>query len=550
VNRYLLAAEADKIQDFIFRSSRLSEVVGGSQLLSRFCAEVPRLLLPFHGGDPDRDIVIQDGGGFRILFDEKGQAKSFGEELAEVYFWATGSSLTVAEPVEISGDFGAANEDADKSLRRAKRWRDSWQSQDQAPYIAFCASCGVGLAEAYARSYEGEKPRYLCASCLHKKGEQIEGSGSFLKAFYGEVVGGKDLSNADWPGKVRRPHRAEKDPVQDIADYDPRSYVAYLLADGNEMGKIFGECKRPDQMQCLSHGLQRIMQESLAEPAREIIRVNSLKDRSNFIPVLPLILGGDDLFALIPAPWALDFAQCFCRAYESKMAELLKEISLAGFCPTISASVVICKDKHPYTEAYRVGEAKLKEAKQLAKQHNSASESGQVYSTVNHELLKSGDLNYDRPGCSICPTLRPYWVAEQGIPEWGIPLQSVLDQRWELRSIPNKRLSELQSFYDVAELPESLTAGRFSLWKGKLIRLLNRIEHRDQTEQKSQGQSQARLLRTSLKILGQADGEETAWLYHVRRDRDPWWGHALPDLLEIWDFALKIGERRSRYEEE
>ena len=34
---YLLAAEADKIQDLIFRSSRLREVVGASQLLTRFC---------------------------------------------------------------------------------------------------------------------------------------------------------------------------------------------------------------------------------------------------------------------------------------------------------------------------------------------------------------------------------------------------------------------------------------------------------------------------------------------------------------------------------
>jgi hypothetical protein len=42
--RYLIAAEADRIQDLIFRSSRLREVVGGSQLLSRFCQDMPALL--------------------------------------------------------------------------------------------------------------------------------------------------------------------------------------------------------------------------------------------------------------------------------------------------------------------------------------------------------------------------------------------------------------------------------------------------------------------------------------------------------------------------
>ena len=79
--RYLLAAEADKIQDFIFRSSRLREVVGASQLLARFCEEegAPLLLeqLAF-GGDPNQDIVVNDGGSFRIIFDDADQAKLFG----------------------------------------------------------------------------------------------------------------------------------------------------------------------------------------------------------------------------------------------------------------------------------------------------------------------------------------------------------------------------------------------------------------------------------------------------------------------------------------
>jgi hypothetical protein len=75
MTQYLLAAEADKIQDFVFRSSRLREVVGGSQLLSRFCQDVPALLKP--PGDC-MDIVISAGGGFRILFDDENQARLFG----------------------------------------------------------------------------------------------------------------------------------------------------------------------------------------------------------------------------------------------------------------------------------------------------------------------------------------------------------------------------------------------------------------------------------------------------------------------------------------
>ena len=60
--RYLLAAEADKIQDFIFRASHLREVVGGSQLLTRFCGEVPERLLSRYGNDAKENVVINSGG--------------------------------------------------------------------------------------------------------------------------------------------------------------------------------------------------------------------------------------------------------------------------------------------------------------------------------------------------------------------------------------------------------------------------------------------------------------------------------------------------------
>ncbi|GIV79007.1 MAG: hypothetical protein KatS3mg050_3401 [Litorilinea sp.] len=70
---YLLAAEADKIQDFIFRSSRLREVVGASQLLTRFCRSVEETLAK----DYNAQVVVNDGGSFRVIFETKDQAVAF-----------------------------------------------------------------------------------------------------------------------------------------------------------------------------------------------------------------------------------------------------------------------------------------------------------------------------------------------------------------------------------------------------------------------------------------------------------------------------------------
>ena len=72
----------------------------------------------------------------------------------------------------------------------------------------------------------------------------------------------------------------------------------------------------------LSYKLDLAIRRALAKPTMKIMKYNQLDNRTNFIPVLPLILGGDELFALIPAPWALDFALSFCRAYEQEMRKV------------------------------------------------------------------------------------------------------------------------------------------------------------------------------------------------------------------------------------
>jgi hypothetical protein len=541
MTQYLLAAEADKIQDFVFRSSRLREVVGGSQLLSRFCEEVPSLLKPL--GD-SMDIVISAGGSFRIIFDEKIQATSFGEQLAEVYHCAMDSTLTIAEPVAINSDFGNASDNAEKALRKAKLWRHGWQSQEHMPYMAFCASCGVGLAVDYRAYNEGSDRQYMCASCLNKNAErerqeQAEEEGSFLGDFYRvvlqELQKPEDPRKVDWPGKKEHSGRSEKDPTEDIADYDPRRYVAYLLADGNRMGEIFGECENSDQMKKLSKGLTNAIRRALAVPTKEIMKNNDLEDdKLDFIPVLPLILGGDDLFALIPAPWALDFAQSFCQTYELGIEKLINDLGLKVPRPTISAAVVICKSKHPYKLAHEVGEARLEEAKHIGK--CAILKDKENHSTINFEVVLGGRLVIDSPSGNMRPTLRPYWVMNEEPSDWGLSIQSLIDQRFELRNIPNKRLSEIQSFYDLSKIPKKHDEEHIDPWQENLKRLISRIRQRN----KDQGDD----IETALKQLG--GNTEDYWL-KIDRDEDEWYGHGLPDLLEAWDFALEIKKNRREY---
>ncbi|MBI3960146.1 MAG: hypothetical protein HY328_15135 [Chloroflexi bacterium] len=549
MTRYLLAAEADKIQDFIFRSSRLREVVGASQLLSRFCQEGIVPLREQYSGQE----IVNDGGSFRILFeggDEKevkNWAKEFGADLAELYQLALGGSLSVGEPALWNGSFQQANEQAVKNLHRAKEHRQEALADPHMPYVAYCASCGVGLGKEHSllpgekdnESETEERKRYLCSVCMTKAQERWSNRQSMLGKFLLAILG--DERNIEGYTPIKTPEMA--------AAYDPRgrNYVAYLVADGNGMGKIFRKCNE-EQIKRLSAELPQIVRKSLAMATDYLMaRLKRQEyDNKEIVPALPLILGGDDVFVLIPAPYALDFARRFCLAFEEGMKQLLTEDTvfeeLKDLRPTMAAAVVICKSKYPYALAHRRGDELLKEAKRMCKQL--AADYGEYRSAVNFEVILGNRLTGQLEGegeKAVRPRLRPYWVATDANPlspnaqEYAIDLERVLVQRLALKDVPNKRLHELRTAF--AEIPNDIENEQLAAWEKSLQRPFVRSGHKKK-------------LWAAMHELGQtppADGNSHHWREKKHKGISPL-AHGLPDLLEVWDFAQGLDNNLSAYE--
>ncbi len=536
---YLLAAEADKIQDFIFRSSRLREVVGASQLLTRFCHSVEETLINDYKGE----VVVNDGGSFRVIFEQKHKAVAFGNDLAELYRLALGGSLTVAEPVEIIGDFGAANEAASRKLRWAKSRRQGVIADPHMPYVAFCASCGVALARNHTRLAKevGSEPRrYLCVDCQKKASESASNREEILKEFRQEV-----FANSGKSGQYDFTYEPEA-----IACFDRRSYVAYLVADGNGMGVLFGSITDKNVLRDVSKALSVSTRRSLAEPTMQLL--NNLSDRCSkqrqpIIPVLPLILGGDDLFALIPAPYALDVARRFCLAWEQQMSALIAAKGLTGAPhPTIAAAVVICKSTYPYTLAHRRAEELLKQAKQQSKLL--AAEQGEYLSVVNFEVIlgnRLAGLTDEDRSQAITTSLRPYWVAENGLsPEAagrGIDLKQLLEQRLTLKNLPNKRLAELRRCFATMQRAEKMDD------RDKLLENWTNRELGSMLARLSRPERSA--VETALQALGDKSAANHHWRRINRGDSDTR-AHGMLDLLEVWDFAQDLDHSLDEYEPE
>lgn len=557
MTRWLLAAEADKIQDFIFRSSRLVQVVGGSGLLARFCDEAPGLIMERHIGrtPDDEDIIIADGGSFLLAFDDKDKASAAGDDLAEAYYRATEGSLTVAEPQPFNGsDFSQAGDRARSDLRAKKANRRGQQiAAAHIPYTAICASCGISLAVEYGMRHADDIPNYLCAACRDKAAERDleQRSGErFLSSFL-QALKATDLAQDLTEERII----ARLFPVDadEVGKHDPRGYVAYLVADGNGMGVFFSECQSASVMQDLSDRLTQVLWNALAQATEKQARHLWKDRRKNPIPVTPLIVGGDDLFALVAAPYALDFARQVCLAFEHQFQTLLKDLDLPNTLsrPTLSAAVVICKKNYPYALAHRQGEALLERTKQFSRA--ARLKNGVNLSAVSFTLVKGGDVELQGHSGKqyIVPGLTSYWVAPGSMPdaawEYTHDLQQLLKARYDLRGLPGKRRAELRELF-VARLPAQAKGVEEALlelqenWRPRLDMLLGRV-----------GRSPA--MRTLVEdALGRLGEPGTAsqyfpWRRFGGRQEKPF-GHGMTDLLEMWSFAQDLKYNLEAYEAE
>ncbi len=528
--RYLAAAEVDQIQEWLFRSSRLREVIGGSHMLSYFCTEIAPALITARYPNNAVELVIADGGAFRIVGNDPAALDRLMADLAESYRRWTGGRISWTEPVPIPDEprcFAETGAKVTRLLWQAKRAGEPPTSPVQLPYTAICTSCGQDVAVAF-QSVHGEPAQYLCGACIAKRHHTTRERASFLDSFRDAVrkavqeTGGPE-PRLDSPQDGRWPEAVGK------LDPTGRQYIAYLVADGNDMGVWFSRCNSPEQMTQLSRGLSEALRASLAEPTAILLAQLAQRGEQGLLPIVPLILGGDDLFALLPAPWAVDCAARFCRAYERRMAELLRKLDLTReeeAAPTITAAVVVCKATYPFRLAHRAGELLLRRTKRLRRRE--AVNGRNSFSAVDF-LVVTGSAQVTEadlaPSGEYRPTIKPYPVSPHYPDEFGLPLDALIQARVRLGTVPARRLEQLRELY-ARSLPT--TRCEEAQWKHRLESLLKRFDEDSKTA-----------VTAALGVLGSV--KEPGYLRQCVRGTEPaYMAHGMPDLIEAWDYACPL----------
>lgn len=361
MSKYLIVAEVDKIQSFIFRSSRLREVVGASHLLEQFGERIEQEYKAEYGKE---NILSSKGGSFRIVADEE-KVEIIKKDLRQRFEQEIGGSITITHVKYNSVE--TVIQDGNKTLRRAKLEGNTSEPVWHSPYHAICASSGEELAVAYQKPVDlpSERERYLGKLTLKKAKVDAK------------IAISRELRDA-LTSTTGLPTIAVHDQATETETYawDTKQYIAYLVADGNRMGSYFNKCSTTELRQ-LSSEIGKITLKAFADSIMCLIkRSEELSEEKGFgkdtLPVLPLISGGDDLFVLMPAPWAVDVAIAFSKAYQEGMSAELRSMSLLSEQEnaTTGVAVVICKATYPYRTAYQYAHELLGKAKRRAKEVN------------------------------------------------------------------------------------------------------------------------------------------------------------------------------------
>lgn len=408
---FLVLIETSGNQNYIFSTNRLRENIGASELtyqagtfwvIKAVALQNQEVLFPnwrnseelrkmlrdenpaLEDSNRNAEIIVAASGKALVLTKEKETAKA-------IISHVTKTALVEAPGLDVSGvyeeikDWHKDNSLADaikavhKTFEKVRSRRPSPENRFlRLPIVASCAVSGLPASEI---DYLGKEPKLISKVSAVKcdKAEDAQ----------------KRLTNLDQrlEKQIDRLLRDEK------TTEEKRSWLAVVHADGNGLGQIFinfedyiGKDKSNrnyiNNYRKFSLALDECT-EAAFKKALDVLPEESSSRNNNVAPIVPLIIGGDDLTVVCDGHYALEFTRIFLEEFEKqtsdhngikKVAEIAFSVGRLSAC----AGIAIVKRHFPFSVAYELAEKLIKSAKY-----------------VKQKVTKKGDKNTPFPCSAI-----------------------------------------------------------------------------------------------------------------------------------------------------
>jgi len=437
----LILGDVDRVKSYVFETSKLPEIRGASELLKnmedRVLGEIFREFL-------SEECLIYRGGGSFLAVAPRRLADTIIRRVEEAYVSETllaTITCVKSEPlgcfefarglkpysnkdvVELSGDgvgewllkshlgreknewpkrkgFGELVAQLASDLRLKKAEKEIIPFYPALPVGMRCTSCGKRMVKEILDS-----ENRLCNVCEKKRREGVKERVGFM-ADFGEWLEGRE--------GIRGVSGRLPTNLDELAK-GYQDYMAFIYADGNDIGSMLSEARSPADYRRFSETLKNATRNALYEALYETIgaeRLETLKP----LPFEIVNVGGDDITLILAAPFAFDFARNFLRGFERMAGDLSERFDRRI---TMSLGMVICKAKFPVYFAERLASSLLSDAKRRAKEKVGSAESAFSYlylttqsGVEDSEEIINNTYSFEADKKKWTLTMRPYTLDE------------------------------------------------------------------------------------------------------------------------------------------
>lgn len=336
MGNYLYGASVQGIQEFIFKTNQLQEIVGASEIVKSLEVEFEKISGYQKG---DKNILLNAAGNIKAIFDDKEKlekvVREFPKKIMQKAYGITISQAVVKMEDKFSEQSEAINE-LEKKLK----------TQRNKPSIPLDMSINIlQLTKKTAR------PLYEIAPDPEGKEEELDKSSSQKRDFSKNSVNIDPLANS-------------------------KGKIAIIHADGNGLGQLIPNLKTP--LSEFSRGLDKATKEAFKKAKNDI---KTTRD---------VILGGDDLTVICNANDALEFTKNFLENFEKET------LDKTGHKLTACAGIAYCNAKFPFHYAVHLAEALCSATKKHAKKLVENTEIPAPSSLMFHNVQSSNFQSWDK----------------------------------------------------------------------------------------------------------------------------------------------------------
>lgn len=382
--KYLYGAAVQGIQQFIFQTNELKDIVGASELVESICTEKFEKLL----GKPlqsNANAIINAAGNIKYEFDSREECERivrlFPKMVTEAAPGITISQAVVPfEKCDEEGHFETIVNELEQKLR----------AQRNKPM----SSTTIGLM-GIERSRTTNLPVVQIVKDEHLDEATFQKRKASKTLKLSETA--FDKENLKWKDVAI-------DPEEMTAKND---WIAVIHADGNGLGQIVQKVgKSRAKFKEFSQKLDKATKKAAVKAYERLVERALLSQDEKRIPIRPIVIGGDDFTVICRADIALRYVSNFIEEFEAKTQELLGPI-ITEFKVfeegavrdrlTACAGIAYVKSSYPFYYAYELAEALCSQAKKDAKAKPSVQQGKELAASclMFHKVQDSFVESYD-----------------------------------------------------------------------------------------------------------------------------------------------------------